>query len=79
MSNKIYVIGDSFVTGCKYALGYNDWKESSGNLSKFGDLHWSGKYNRLFAIWINKLINKKEIINYEKKTLGIRRFVYRII
>jgi hypothetical protein len=40
----------------------DDWKESSGNVGKFGDLHWSGKYNRLFAIWINKLINKKEII-----------------
>ena len=40
----------------------DDWNETNGKCGKFGDLHWSGKYNRLFAIWINKLLKKKEII-----------------
>jgi hypothetical protein len=37
------------------------WSNTNGEMGMFGDGHWSGHYNRLFAVWLNGIINVKLI------------------
>jgi hypothetical protein len=37
------------------------WSNTNGEKGMFGDGHWSGHYNRLFAVWLNSVINLKLI------------------
>lgn len=39
----------------------DDFKETKGKRGFENDLHWSGEYNRFFAIWINSILNPRPL------------------